>query len=535
MNQKKAYGYPYNRISDHIVIGYELDPADKQYLVENVNVQELVTWNRFDLMAKWLYVDSKEKKLDSRWAKRIYEDNIRAFSAGTFKEPGNASKDRFEAYLSTFDGLIGEIKKNGLSSDISLIPVDKNGEILDGAHRVSIAAYYNIQTPILRLLNKNATYMYDYKYFRRFLMSETSMSYMAIQYAHLKPNCYMACFWPVADKSILYQAEVILKEVGPIVYERDVYLSYRGLRNFMIQIYGHQEWTGSVEDRYLGVNFKVDLCFKDKTPTKTYVFEADSFDKVVQAKERIRSLFGIENHSLHISDNKAETDMMVDLLYNPNSLFFLNCADPYTYTSLWKKLNRFKSNIIQNGLDINRFIIDSSAVLEACGLREARDIDFLTDYRDDEITESQQFWKSSEEFEKHDSQLEYYSVGVRDMLYIPENYFCYNGFKFLSMEHLIEMKKKRHEKKDVDDIKLGRKYLKRSRQVPIRYRYGTQERIHMYQIGKGEYGRGPITYSEYLKEIIFNLFFFPIKFIHEQVYRIRSIYAKWKKGHMDIF
>ena len=168
--------YPFNLISKFQIEGNDIDPNDQDYTVESVAATDLIVWSRFDLMAKWLYLDSKEKGIDSCWARRIYKDNIRAFSAGTFKEPGNDSKNTFDKYLSVFDGLIESIKKNGLSSDVSLIPTDKNGEILDGAHRVTIAAYYNMQVPVLRLCNRIATYMYDYKYFRRFLMSETSMS-----------------------------------------------------------------------------------------------------------------------------------------------------------------------------------------------------------------------------------------------------------------------------------------------------------------------------------------------------------------------
>ncbi len=502
MKVKNVYSYPFDLISNFVIEENRIDTNNQKYTIETVDARSLLTWNRFDLMAKWIYIDSKDKGIDNQCALSVYKDNINAFSCGTFVEPGEECKNTFGKYLETFDSIIADVKKGGFRKDISLIPVDDFGEIFDGAHRVATAAYYNQPITILRLFGKKVVYDYDYKYFRKYLMSDINMGYMAIQYAHLKCNCYIACFWPVADKKLLPRAEEILKEVGTIVYEQDVYLTYRGIRNLMIQAYGHQEWTGSIDDNYSGVDYKATLCYSNETVTKTYLFEAESLEKVIEIKGRIRKLFGIENHSLHISDNKEETDRMVDLLYNINSVDYLNNADPYLYSTVWKKIEIFKNLVEKNNLDINRFIIDSSAVLEVCGLRRARDLDFLTDYCDRETTETQRFWEDSDEFEKHDSQLKYHSVELGDMLYNPENHFCYGGVKFLSLKLLRGMKSRRREEKDIKDIRLCDKFLRKSRHVPAQYRHETYNKIHSYQLKKGDYGKGPISYREYIKAVV---------------------------------
>ena len=50
--------------------------------------------------------------------------------------------------------------------------------------------------------------------------------------------------------------------------------------------------------------------------------------------------------------------------------------------------------------------------------------------------------------------LSYYTKTKDDIIYNPENHFYFNGFKFVSLNILREMKKKRNEIKDQNDLKL---------------------------------------------------------------------------------
>lgn len=93
-------------------------------------------------------------------------------------------------------------------------------------------------------------------------MSDVSMGYMAIQYAHLKDNCFMACLWPKADSDRMDDVESKLRSIGHIIYAQDVYLTYQGMCNLMAQIYGHQSWTGSIENHFSGVRGKADACYR---------------------------------------------------------------------------------------------------------------------------------------------------------------------------------------------------------------------------------------------------------------------------------
>lgn len=483
------FKYPFNLITQYVIENNHIDMS-LSYEISEIPARELIAYNRFDLMAKWMYIDAKEKGLTAGCGYRVYYDNIHAFSCGRFSEPGTAEKDSFAKYIDDLDRLIVEMKGKGFDASKSLIPLGMNDDVIDGSHRVSTAAYYDKKVTVIRFPELKRVNHYDYAFFRKYLMSDVSMGYMAIQYAHLKENCYMACLWPKADRSRMDEVESKLQSIGHIVYAQDVYLTYQGMCNLMTQAYGHQAWTGSIENHFSGVRGKVDACYQEKWPVRTYLFEAPDMDSVVDIKRQIREIFQIQNHSVHISDNWNETIDMVELLYNRNSVDFMNRANPYKYSMVYRKIRELKELIEKNGCDKSRFIIDSSAVLEVCGLRPARDLDFLTDY-------AVEVESRIEGGDDHRSQLPYYRIALPDILYDPESYFYFEGMKFITPQKLVEMKTNRGEAKDLRDVKMLRKYMKKRLSIPKAYRYETIDRIHQYQIAHRLYGKGAYSYVQY--------------------------------------
>lgn len=485
--------YPFNALTEYFIKENHID-LTKEYEVCEIPARRLIKYNRFDLMAKWLYIDAVEKKTSLGCGYNVYYDNINAFSCGLFFEPGSEEKVSIEKYVDDLNKMVEDIKENGFDASKSLIPVGMNDDVIDGSHRVSVAAYFDKNVSIIRFSELKRVYSYDYSFFRKYMMSDVSMGYMAVQYAHLKENCYMACLWPRADFDRINEVEDKLKSIGNIVYAQDVYLTYQGLCNFMVQIYGHQAWTGNIDNHFCGVKAKADACYRKGQPVKTYLFEAEDLDTVIEIKRQIRELLHLENHSIHISDNWHETIDMTELLYNRNSVDFMNRSNPYVYCMVYKKIAELKQLIEKNGYDKSRFIIDSSAVLEVCGLRRAADVDFLTDYIFEE--ESQ-----IEGVDNHIDQLPYYNITLADMLYDPRNYFYFEGMKFITPQRLLMMKANRGEEKDIRDVKLLKMYMNKNLDIPKEYRYETIDMIHKYQIDHHIYGQGTWKYAQYKKNV----------------------------------
>ncbi|WP_051525833.1 hypothetical protein [Butyrivibrio proteoclasticus] len=496
-------------ITNYLIEMYGIDENSK-YDIFSISARKLVNYTRFDLMAKWIYVDSLEKGLNMSLAIDIYCDSINAFSCGTFIEPGREEKDSIDKYIKEFNDIIINIKKYGFDKRKSLIPLGNNNEIFDGSHRLTVAAYYDKDVDVIRFADKHPGAIFDYKFFRSHLMCEAYMGYMALKYACEFPNCYLACVWPIADRKKLSIVEELISEIGEIVFLQDVYLNYDGIRNFMIQVYGHQKWTGNIDNRFIGVDEKAEACFKKGNPVRAILFQAESFDSVISVKEKIRELFNIGNHSIHISDNQQETREMAELLFNPNSVFFLNQSKTYEYSNVHKKIKELRKEIVEKGLDTNRFIIDSSAVLEICGLRPARDIDYLTDYEDITLDSSKKF------ADDHRSQMQYHTISIKDMLYNPSNYFYYDGMKFLSVQRLREMKKNRNEEKDVLDVELCDVFLTKENGIPREYRQEILKKIREQQKRDNEYGNGVSGFREYyfsrIKKAV-AILFKPIRFL----------------------
>ncbi len=508
--------YPFNLLTNYFVKENNIDLGCR-YEICTMPAKELFHYNRFDLMAKWIYIDAKEKDIDLEWAIKIYHDNINAFSNGTFLEPGTESKNSFQKYLEDFDILIENIKKDGFDCKKSLIPVGQDNVLLDGAHRTAIAAYYNRNITVIKFPKLDR--QYDYRYFRNHLMSDINLGYMAIYYSHLKQNCYMACMWPVAGTKLSDKVEAILRSIGKIVYAQDVYLTYQGLQNFMIQIYGHQKWVGSIDDRFEGIKGKARACYQKRNAVKTYLFEAASLDDVVNAKSKIRELFNIENHSIHISDNRFETEKMSELLYNKNSIEFLNFANPYQNGELYKKLMKLKSTIKTRGLDMSRFIADIQTVLEMYGLCSMENVRFISDYKQKEIL------AKDIDGDINEKELVSNENVVYNMLYNPEKYFCFESMKFISIHCMKRIGLAKNIVKDINGVKQCIKLIKGSVNIPKEYRGKTKKMIHDYQLKHKMYGQGGFDLKQYRRDKYNRLIFkikFPLRKIRGLMYNCRK-------------
>lgn len=481
--------YPYQLLTDYVIESNNITEKT-EYEIYNIPAMELVCPQRFDLLAKWLYIDARERGVGVEWATNIYKASIAAFSRNTYTEYGTEEKNSFKKYLDTFDALIDDIKDSGVDPKKSLVPVGRDNVLIDGAHRVAIAAYYGQSITVIKFPKLVRNYNYDH--FRKVLLSDSVMGYMADCYARIKKHCYLACLWPIGGIANQKNAVSELEKIGNIIYIQDVYLTYQGLKNFMLQIYGHQKWIGNPENNFKGVDGKVRACFDKKYPVKTILFEANCFEEVIEAKKKIRELYGIENHSVHISDNQEETKLMTKLLYNSSSIDFLNCAIPYKYTHVFNEIHKLSETIRKNGYDLERFVIDSSSVLEIYGMREARDIDYLSDIDlvEETITSA----------DNHKSQLKYYNENVSELIYNPDKHFFFYGLKFVTIHVVQDMKKNRNEKKDQRDIRLCEQWLRKLNHVPKAYRSDVKEKILMDMRKWGIYDRYPFTYTQYIVE-----------------------------------
>ncbi len=144
-----------------------------------------------------------------------------------------------------------------------------------------------------------------------------------------------------------------------------------------------------------------------------------------------------------MSDYTEDTFRIGSSLLNKNSIHYLNNGSNDLSEKSKKTLLNYFKKLKDNNDD---YCITSSIIMEMYNLRNANDVDYLHYNNNliniDNMSNHNGIW------------LSYYTKEKDDIIYNPENHFYFNGFKFASLDIIKEMKEKRNEIKDINDIKL---------------------------------------------------------------------------------
>lgn len=116
----------------------------KVYYVYECIPQKLLSYYRYDIYIKYFYVKSYVEKSNYMLAKRIYLSNIKAFN--NFKKPDGRKVCKRD-FIINFNNLINSIRNEKKIKTI--IPISKTGIPIDGAHRIAICLYFNINIPFV--------------------------------------------------------------------------------------------------------------------------------------------------------------------------------------------------------------------------------------------------------------------------------------------------------------------------------------------------------------------------------------------------
>jgi hypothetical protein len=228
------------------------------------------------------------------------------------------------------------------------------------------------------------------------------------------------------------------------------------------------DWIGTIEDQHNNTYGKANEVYDSCEKFEFILVESDSFEAVSNLKEEIRDMLKIDLASVHSTDNWYETHQIANLVLNQNSTHHLETSEPDKFKKSFKLIQDYKKLFKNTSYDPNDYILDASIVLSAYGIREARDLDYLTANKDDDL--SRKMSNNQELIENHAEFSQYYNCAIEDLIYNPANYFVFSDMKFVSLENLYQYKIKRAEKKDLIDarlIKMYRSNEKRSLQYHI--------------------------------------------------------------------
>ena len=404
---------------------------------------DYLTHRRFDLPAKYIYAWTRIRRLDLEWAKNLYEEHIGVFNG--FFECDGSGKQGKEAFTSAFDHITDSITKEGFDPKMSVVPTTRDGHLIDGSHR--IAASIALGQLVTTFEFNHTGWNYDSVYFLQKGLSRASADACIHACCKLKENQRLAILFPsaVGEED---RTEKILKRHGKIWYKKHVTLRGLGQTLFITQVYAGENWLGSWNQGFTGARSKAEKCFSRPGPLRAYVFEPNSNRDASLAKEQIRAIYGIDKHSVHINDTHKETIRLAGVLFNANSIDFLNHSRFIPFPKFQDLLERYRDSLEnQHGIDNDEFCITGSTVLAAYGLRDCADIDFISIDDDPRVQEKPLIsW--------HGTEAGYYPTTFENILYNPAEHFYFNGMKFATLAVVKEMKLRRGEEKDIMDVKL---------------------------------------------------------------------------------
>ena len=407
-----------------------------------VNVKEpygLMTWNRLDVAFKLIYLEYKNSC--KQFAQSIYKEHIRALTLGKYIEPGSLEKNTQEKFITEFNEIFEKISNNGFDAKQSLVPLASDGSIVNGAHRLASALFANKMVVTVNI--ESVPHVYDYQFFYNRNVPEPSIDMAVSKFIETANNVYIALIWPSASS----MDEKLAKLIPNVIYKKDIKFNPNGARNLLIKVYHSETWLGNFNNKFKGVDGKFVECFKNFNPLRVVAFQAESLEKVLSIKQSIRDIFNIGKHSIHITDTKEEAIRVSRLLFNKNSIHFLNYADPYKFTSSESELNKFRNFTQKNQIKNNEILIDGGLLLSLYGLRESKDIDYLSLNTDANL-------HHQDKINNHDEDLKYHQVNKAVLISDPAYHFYDDDVKFISFHQLYQMKKARGEEKDLNDIKM---------------------------------------------------------------------------------
>ena len=419
---------------------------------------DLLTPVRFDIPAKTLYARHKEKGVQDIVAKFVYEHHLEVW--GDFTE-GNPKKNGVNDFYNSYHEVLNSIKKDGFDEEKSFIPVSDQGLLLNGAHRTSAAICYKKPVVCKKSPTTEGQILCSFEYFRdrtEIVPSGLNRKYadlMALEYARLKKNIYMASIYEHSFQQFPRICEIFSKYGVSVVYYKDFSLTQNGKLNYIINSYSNEEWIGTVKNNYPGAHQQASLTFAGGSKVKGVLLQSCSQTNVKKAKKEIREFIGIGKPSMHITDSYEEAWINASLCFHDKSLKFINQAQVGSFNHFnLKNLSQITKRLVETSdLDIEDIIVGGSAPLSLHGLRQCRDFDILH-------LKSKSGLNFNEDVSSHNSYLNFYPDTLARMIFDPEEYIYAHGIKFINIETMTKMKSNRGENKDKQDIQMVKSLYK---------------------------------------------------------------------------
>jgi hypothetical protein len=332
--QKIARNLPIDRL-------YEVDPPlVKNKNIKKVNPLTLLSPKRIDIIAKYIYVKYLNLGISGQWFRDIYKEHILVFNGG-YEPAAHAAlegtkspvKKDINAFIEMITNLNHSIRNDGYDETKSLVPIGKNGVIIDGSHRVGVCLYHNIPMTVL-IKDDEVENEYNYRYFMTYhyyhRMKKWIMERMILEYCQLKhpliitvsPIIYNSSYQRVQGKF-----SNTLRKYGDIVYRKFPRLNFQGYRNLLYVLCNYNK--KQVNDYLLRLNSGDDDVFL------VYAVSLNDMYELPNLQSDLINLLKCNPLQIHFTSIPASVNVVSNIYFNNNSLHLLEKID---YLNINEKL-----------------------------------------------------------------------------------------------------------------------------------------------------------------------------------------------------
>ena len=240
---------------------------------------------------------------------------------------------------------------------------------------------------------------------------------------------FVVSIWPVLDsEEKRREIHKILEDCGTVREKVETKLTRLGLRNFLLQIYGEQKWTGNLRNRFKHLDKYLDIRYKENSSLLTYVCEFGSRDDLTAAEGQIRSICESEEDTFYVSGDSQKTELILELLENEHNFMLMNYYEPDLYRMFTKNLSKMKKFGAACGISPRDYLIVSDAVLALFNIEPFAQISWIPIGKEDGKLNKL-------------NRREYEGIlgDWQEEIYKPENQVTFLGFRFISLDMLRKM------------------------------------------------------------------------------------------------
>jgi hypothetical protein len=425
------------------------------FSVDWLDPRDLLIPDRFDFGAKILYARLRERGVACDWGRLVYSFHLAVWNQFSERFPCKASEADF---LDSFHRLLDATRLAAGRGLHSLIPLARNGAPVDGAHRIISALQMGKSVACVMTDLPPATCDYNYTYFQDRLneaghvpglesLASDVFDAMALEFCRVLPKIAIAVKFPAA-RGRNGEVDQILSEHASIFYKKAVQFRNDGPVELMRTIYEKEEGLGTLTTNFDGARQQAKLCFARRGPAYFYLLAFKDYADLEKAKERVRDLFGISTHTMHITDTRDEALRVAKLALSDNSIRFANLRSHREMANFSRLFSIYRT-AFSGAEDADDYCIDGSAVMSAYGIRDCGGLDFLS--RGGQLIPP----VNNQLFALHNEHAQYYGPKtLDDIIYDHRNHFWLSGIKFATLANVWNWKHARGQARDHEDIRL---------------------------------------------------------------------------------